>query len=293
MRAPTPTAGPGAQGPKTKPGPNGGGREGPPRWNPQSFPPPRRTTPFSTCGKGWGCLDSQELTRLDPGLLEPIDMVGASLCPAQRRLCFYSCSLFSPYAIPFSMRHFVILLDSSHRVPTRSLGSVRPADPSRPLGYSRTNSTMDYISMSRPTRPDSLVRVRPSDRPGRHTASLCSENVIGCNSHPPHARQAPTPHKIQNRRARQAKNPGRTGAPRQAKIPGRTEARIPGRACTHGAIIPSRAGPPGQEHVRPKSPTASKAPPTVQHRGISATWRDAPMSAIVALFVHALSINPR
>ena len=89
----------------------------------------------------------------------------ASLCAAQRRLCFYSCSLFSPYAIPFSMRHFVILLDSSHRVPTRSLGSVRPAVPSRPSGYSRTNSTMDYSLMSRPTRPDPPVRVRPSDRP--------------------------------------------------------------------------------------------------------------------------------
>ena len=189
--------------------------------------------------------------------------------------------------------HFVVAAVFSYGCPTRPLGSVRPAVPSRPSGYSRTNSTMDYSLMSRPTRPDPPVRVRPSDRPGRHTASLCSENVIGCNSHPPHARQAPTPHKIQNRRARQAKNPGRTGAPRQAKIPGRTEARIPGRACTHGAIIPSRAGPPGQEHVRPKSPTASKAPPTVQHRGISATWRDAPMSAIVALFVHALSINPR
>ena len=89
----------------------------------------------------------------------------ASLCPAQRCLCFYSCSLFRPYAIPFSMRHFVILLDSSHRVPTRSLGSVRPTDPSRPLGYSRTNATMDYSLMSRPTRPDPPVRVRPTDRP--------------------------------------------------------------------------------------------------------------------------------
>ena len=89
----------------------------------------------------------------------------ASLCPVQRRLCFYSCSPFRPHAIPFSMRHFVILLDSSHRVPTRSLGSVRPTDPSRPLGYSRTNATMDYSLMSRPTRPDPPVRVRPSDRP--------------------------------------------------------------------------------------------------------------------------------
>ena len=61
--------------------------------------------------------------------------VGAQVVVAPSVTCLVKCGRRSTFSTPYVVCRWL---------GTRSLGSVRPADPTCPLGYSRTNSTMDY-----------------------------------------------------------------------------------------------------------------------------------------------------